>query len=200
MTLGNSIGKGKEGVVHEVTSHTSASGDKDPNHLLVKEFHANNANPQAEINHLRQAGQLHASGKDENDVVHAVISKQPGVKLTDTQTYKEAKRGAGKEAIKEKGAQLVGDAQLRHAETNGILHKCVVSMHLSLLLYLIYAFRDNHSGNVLFEEEEDPDHEGQHRLTKANFVDWGKAEQAPEKPSTGYTQEQKDKIVCYFPS
>ena len=200
MTLGNSIGKGKEGVVREVTSHTSTLGNKDPNHLVVKEFHAGNADPQAEIEHLRQVGQLHASGQDENGAVHALIDKQPGVKLKDTQTYKNAKRGTQRDGIKYEGAQLVGDAQLRHAETHGILHKCVVSMHLSLLLYPIYAFRDNHSGNVFFEEEPDPDNEGRHRLTKANFVDWGKAEQAPEKPSTGYTQKQKDDIVRYFPS
>ena len=198
MTLGNSVGKGKEGVVHSVTDHASPSGNKDPNHLLVKEFHANNPNPQAEIDHLHQVGQLHGTGQDENGAVHALITKQPGARLKDTQSYKEAKRGAGRDAIKEQGAQLVGHTQLGHAEQHGILHKCVVSTYLCLLLYLIDVFRDNHAGNVLFEEEPHPD--GGHRLTKANFVDWGKAEQAPPKPSGGYSKEDKDKIVCYFPS
>jgi len=173
VTLGNSIGHGKEGAVHAVTGHTSPSGNYDPNHLLVKEFHAKNTNAHVELGHLQQVGQLHASGQDENGRQHALITKQPGVRLKDTQSYKSAKRGAGRDAIKEHGAQLVGNAQVGHADAHGLLHK------------------DNHSGNVLFEEEE---HNGGHRLTKANFVDWGKAEQAPQRPATGYTQAQRDAI------
>lgn len=192
VTLGDSIGHGKQGIVHSVTSHASPSGNKDPNHLLVKEF---KGDPGAEINHLKQVGQFHGSVTDEaSGREHALITKQPGMKLKDTQTYKDAKRGAGKAAVHETGAHLVGDAQVRHATDHGILHKCVVSMYLCLLLYLICAIRDNHAGNVLFEEEA---HDGGHRLTKANFVDWGKAEQAPAGP---HTQAQKDQFVCYFPS
>jgi len=178
VTVGKSLGKGEHGEVHAVTHHDIPTGGHG---VVVKQFHANNKpeETKAEIDHLKQVGQLHATGKDEHGNTWAAMHEVQGKHLHDTAAYKHASEHEDEDKLHElKGhaMKLIGNTQLHHAEQHGLEHD------------------DLKWSNVKFKEGKDA--HGNPTLDSAHFVDWGKAKQAPAKqgPNNTYTAAQKDQI------
>jgi hypothetical protein len=191
VTVGPFLARGCWGEVHHVSSHHLGAGK---GKLVAKRIHttllgtdqesqSNHHNlvcdPNVELANLRQVQMLHASGK-QNGHLWAIMDEVPGQVLKKTKTWKDAPPEKRPEVYRAAKA-LSGETQLHHAVTHKLMHN------------------DLTLNNVKYEENE---HD---QLTKAHFVDWGFAKNAPPPngPDGKYDKEQEAEIrknLRAFPS
>jgi serine/threonine protein kinase len=130
VTLGQHLGAGDYGSVYDVASH-GLGGDKN---LVVKQFHSNPKNSglvQAEINNLRAVKKLKATGEHEGHT-YAVMDKEPGVKLSETNAYKKVGFSGLESQYWDKTEAKV--LHYAHPNNGGLIHSCVFCSEIPLAM------------------------------------------------------------------
>jgi len=153
------------------SAHTIAGEHQDQHkHIIAKVFHEDRPDDRkTESDHLKQVKEHHGEGQTEHGHHIIFASKKDGVKIGDTNAYKNAETAKDKKAILDHAKRLVVERNTHHAMEHGLIHT------------------DNNEGNVLFEENE-------HGLSKANFIDWGLAKQA-EKDKDGNLKKKSVDLI-----
>jgi len=170
LTIGQPIGSGSYGEVHDVKSHDlDHSGN-----LVMKKFTPNPQEPDAaqhELENLRTVDKIRASGQDEDGYTWAAIDKSDGYHFMETNAYKEARKqdkhaGDGyeaRDAVLNRAKILRGQAQVDLVAKYGVFHS-------------------------------DPDWRNfkvNHEVTKGEFVDFGRLAEAGDKPSLGRWSDEE---------
>jgi hypothetical protein len=171
MTIGDVIGAGQFGEVHDVDKHEFGAHHGP---LAVKRFfQPHDPQTNTEMNNLRQMDKLRASGTYKGNT-YVVMDKAKGVHLAETNDYMNAFFTGPEQldAVTKHAKSLAEEARLETANTHKLVHN------------------DAHHGNVRYEQDADG------HIAKAHLVDFGNMTPAPkgEGPNGEFSKEQEEQI------